>query len=138
MADSCPPALRFDLFDAAVNSGPVQAVKWMQRAVGVADDGKQFISSVLLPSNDDFRLPVHTFLSHFDVFGSAAKSGNSIDFSANCTHSESAHADQLHENIANVLSRSASAFIHIVLHRLLCQRFGLFWSNHLQSLPFGG
>ena len=39
-ADDCPPALRFDLFDAAVNSGPVQAVKWMQRAVGVVDDGK--------------------------------------------------------------------------------------------------
>ena len=39
-ADECPPALRFDLFDAAVNSGPLQAVKWMQRAVGVADDGK--------------------------------------------------------------------------------------------------
>ena len=39
-ADECPPALRFDLFDAAVNSGPAQAVKWLQRAVGVADDGK--------------------------------------------------------------------------------------------------
>lgn len=39
-ADDCPPALRFDLFDAAVNSGPVQAVKWMQLAVGVLDDGK--------------------------------------------------------------------------------------------------
>ena len=39
-ADDCPAALRFDLFDAAVNSGPAQAVKWIQRAVGVADDGK--------------------------------------------------------------------------------------------------
>ena len=27
------------VFDAAVNSGVRQAVKWLQRAVGVADDG---------------------------------------------------------------------------------------------------
>lgn len=39
-ADDCPQAVRFDLFDAAVNSSPTQAVKWLQRAVGVTDDGK--------------------------------------------------------------------------------------------------
>ena len=39
-AEDCPADVRFDLFDAAVNSGPAQAVKWIQRAVGVADDGK--------------------------------------------------------------------------------------------------
>lgn len=39
-ADAMPPALRFDLFDAAYNSGPTQAVKWLQRALSVADDGK--------------------------------------------------------------------------------------------------
>ena len=38
-ADSLPDALRFSLFDAAVNSGVGQAVKWLQRAVDVADDG---------------------------------------------------------------------------------------------------
>lgn len=39
-ADVWPPALRFDLFDMAYNSGPTQAIKLMQRALNVADDGK--------------------------------------------------------------------------------------------------
>jgi lysozyme family protein len=38
-ADSLPEAVRFALFDAAVNSGVKQAVMWLQRAVDVADDG---------------------------------------------------------------------------------------------------
>jgi lysozyme family protein len=38
-ADSLPDAVRFPLFDAAVNSGVGQAVKWLQRAVDVVDDG---------------------------------------------------------------------------------------------------
>ncbi len=37
--DELPPGVAFDVFDAAVNSGPAQAIKWLQRAVGVADDG---------------------------------------------------------------------------------------------------
>ncbi len=35
-----PEAVRFDLFDAAVNSGIIQAVKWLQQAAGVTADGK--------------------------------------------------------------------------------------------------
>lgn len=38
-ADKLPEAVRFDVFDAAVNSGPVQAAKWLQRALGVTADG---------------------------------------------------------------------------------------------------
>jgi lysozyme family protein len=38
-ADELPKHVRFAVFDAAVNSGVRQAVKWLQRAVGVADDG---------------------------------------------------------------------------------------------------
>lgn len=38
-ADQLPDALRFHVFDAAVNSGPAQAVKWLQRAAGVTEDG---------------------------------------------------------------------------------------------------
>lgn len=38
-ADELPDALRFDTFDAAVNSGVKQAARWLQRAAGVADDG---------------------------------------------------------------------------------------------------
>jgi lysozyme family protein len=38
-ADKIHPALRFDVFDAAVNSGVGQAVRWLQRAVGTKEDG---------------------------------------------------------------------------------------------------
>lgn len=39
-ADDLPAPIRYPMFDAAVNSGVGQAVRWLQRAVGTADDGK--------------------------------------------------------------------------------------------------
>lgn len=39
-ADQLPAKLRFHIFDAAVNSGVGAAVKWLQGAVGVVQDGK--------------------------------------------------------------------------------------------------
>lgn len=39
-ADELPDAIRFDVFDASVNSGPGQAIRFLQRATGVADDGR--------------------------------------------------------------------------------------------------
>lgn len=38
-ADMLPTHLRYTVFDAAVNSGVTQAVRWLQRAVGVGEDG---------------------------------------------------------------------------------------------------
>lgn len=38
-ADQLPSTLRFDVFDAAVNSGVSQAAKWLQLAVGTTPDG---------------------------------------------------------------------------------------------------
>lgn len=38
--DSFAYPLAFNVFDGAVNSGVQQSVKWLQRAVGVDDDGK--------------------------------------------------------------------------------------------------
>ena len=38
-AEELPEAIRYAVFDAAVNSGPRQAILWLQRAVGVKDDG---------------------------------------------------------------------------------------------------
>lgn len=37
--DAVPEALKFQLFDMAVNSGPRQAIKTLQRAVGTVPDG---------------------------------------------------------------------------------------------------
>lgn len=39
-AEDLPPELRYAVFDAAVNSGNEQAVRWLQRAVGVLADGR--------------------------------------------------------------------------------------------------
>ena len=39
-ADQLPVAVRFDVFDAAYNSGPRRAIEWLQRAVYVEVDGK--------------------------------------------------------------------------------------------------
>lgn len=38
-ADELPAGLRYVMFDAAVNSGPPQAVKWLQAAIGETVDG---------------------------------------------------------------------------------------------------
>ena len=38
--DDLPAEIRFTLFDAAVNSGVGQAVKWLQATVGTVEDGK--------------------------------------------------------------------------------------------------
>lgn len=38
-ADELPESVRYAVFDGAVNSGPRQAILWLQRAVGVKADG---------------------------------------------------------------------------------------------------
>lgn len=38
-ADQLPAEVRYAMFDAAVNSGPRQAILWLQRALGVQADG---------------------------------------------------------------------------------------------------
>lgn len=38
-ADKLPEAVRYAVFDAAVNSGPSQSVKWLQEAIGATPDG---------------------------------------------------------------------------------------------------
>lgn len=39
-AESLPSAVAFSALDGAVNSGVSQSIRWLQRAVGVADDGR--------------------------------------------------------------------------------------------------
>ena len=38
-ADNLPPAIRYAVFDAAVNSGVGTSVRWLQQAVGATADG---------------------------------------------------------------------------------------------------
>lgn len=74
-ADQLPEALRFHVFDAAVNSGPAQAIKWLQRAAGVADDGiigPRTLSAASLVSPAKYsaiRLRFMTDLSTWPSFG---------------------------------------------------------------------
>lgn len=51
--------LAYAIFDAAVNSGPKQAVKWLQKAIDVTDDGswgpksKATFNAILYPEPDE-------------------------------------------------------------------------------------
>lgn len=51
--DLVPIGMKFDLFDTAVNSGPGMAVRLLQRAAGVIDDGVIGPKTMLAVSNMD-------------------------------------------------------------------------------------
>jgi len=78
--DKLHPDLAFELFDGAVNSGIGQAIRWLQRAVGVADDGvvgpltlasinRENDTSAIRARYNGHRLDFMTRLSTWDVFG---------------------------------------------------------------------
>ena len=77
--DKLPPTLAYLLFDAAVNSGIGQAIRFLQRAIGVADDGllgpltlaaiQRTDSESLCARFIGQRLDFMTRLSTFDYFG---------------------------------------------------------------------
>lgn len=78
-ADELPEAIRYAVFDAAVNSGPRQAIRWLQRAVGAKDDGiigpktlaavRAADPQVLLRRMLSARLRFMTGLSNWPAFG---------------------------------------------------------------------
>ena len=77
--DQLPSQLSYLVFDAAVNSGIGQSIRFLQRAVGVADDGvmgavtlsaiKRLDAESLCARFIGQRLEFMTKLSTFDVFG---------------------------------------------------------------------
>lgn len=78
-ADDYDPAIGFQLFDAAVNHGIGNAIRFLQRAVGVADDGKvgaQTVAAINSMQTTDVlarfnaeRLDFYTRLSTWPTFG---------------------------------------------------------------------
>lgn len=77
--DKLPAALAFQLFDASVNHGIGNGVRMLQRAAGVADDGKlgpvslaainaKPVTDMLVLFNAE-RLGFYTKLSTFSEFG---------------------------------------------------------------------
>ncbi len=77
--DCLEDELRFHVFDAAVNSGVGQAVRWMQRAVGAVDDGvvgpKTLVALARVPGTvaaarfTGHRLQFMTSLNTWPAFG---------------------------------------------------------------------
>lgn len=77
--DALHAALTYQLFDAAVNHGPGNAIRILQRALGVADDGdfgpitEQAVQALgvddLLMKFNAARIRFFTRLSTFDEFG---------------------------------------------------------------------
>ena len=77
--DTVPDAVKFDLFDMAVNSGVKPAIKTLQRAVGVDDDG--VIGPVTMQAMNDmhparfvarfngYRLRLMSSLPNWPAFG---------------------------------------------------------------------
>ncbi|MFY9138234.1 glycoside hydrolase family 108 protein [Zwartia sp.] len=73
------PAIKFQLFDASVNHGRSNAIRFLQRAVKVADDGDWGVISQaalqLMDSNDvllrflAYRLKFWASLQKFDIYG---------------------------------------------------------------------
>jgi lysozyme family protein len=78
-ADALPSGVDYAVFDCAVNSGPVQALKFLQRAVGVADDGvmgpltlravNALRAGDVVEKFTDARLNFLKSLHNFDEFG---------------------------------------------------------------------
>lgn len=78
--DTLPPALKFDMFDMAVNSGVTQAIKTLQKTVGETQDGiigpktlmalYKFVSPMKLAVNFSAnRLDFYTTLSNWPYHG---------------------------------------------------------------------
>lgn len=75
-ADELPPAVRYAVFDSAVNSGVRQATVWLQRALGVADDGSlgpKTLAAANATNPDALRARIMAqrlrFLTNLNTFG---------------------------------------------------------------------
>jgi lysozyme family protein len=62
-ADQLPDAVRYLVFDAAVNSGVKQAARWLQRAVNVKDDGVIGPMTLLAANQSNPEALVRRYLS---------------------------------------------------------------------------
>lgn len=110
-----PFPLAYQYFDACVNHGRGNAARFLQRALGVADDGiignitlaalaRTPVCDVVRRFNAE-RLAFYTKLSTFDAFGR----GWVRRVAANLRHSVADGCDARHKDMATVLEHYATA-----------------------------
>jgi lysozyme family protein len=63
-ADELPAVVRYAVFDAAVNSGVSQSIKWLQRAVGAEPDGKIGPKTMAAVKAADPNMTLRKVLAH--------------------------------------------------------------------------
>lgn len=100
--DKLPFALAFQLFDAAVNHGIGNAIRFLQRTVGVIDDGvvgqvtlaavSRMPLAQLLARYQSVRLDFYTRLTTFDAFGRGwtRRMAQNLDYAAHDLKAEAA------------------------------------------------
>jgi len=76
--DDLPGGLAYCVFDASVNSGPARAAKWLQRALGVTQDGVIGVQTLaaligrdlkeVIDQYCDYRLAFMKRLKHWSTF----------------------------------------------------------------------
>lgn len=72
--DDLPDGVDFAVFDGAVNSGPVQSIKWLQRALGVNADGQLgTVTLDALNSTDNYDALVDAIVDRREAFLKALK-----------------------------------------------------------------
>lgn len=74
-ADELPAVARFPTFDAAVNSGPAQAIKWLQQAADVTDDGVIGPMTIAAVNREPWRCAVRMTAARLDFMTSLPQWG---------------------------------------------------------------
>lgn len=75
-ADDLPDVVRYPAFDAAVNSGPAQAIKWLQRSADVKDDGVIGPMTLSAVNREPWRCAVRMTAERLDFMTSLPQWGS--------------------------------------------------------------
>lgn len=66
--DDMPALMRYPVFNACVNLGPIQTTKLLQKSVGVSQDGKLGPITLSEIRHTDTNILYHAFMTHWRAF----------------------------------------------------------------------